>query len=198
MDHGILAESAAVAAQVEAIAGRYGVPVEVERAALGPRASETRARRARYTALRRVQQRVGGRYLVTAHQADDQIETVLYRLLKGSGIGGLAAMRPAGPDGLVRPLLPFRRAELADWLRARFPDPAHPPAFDDPSNADLTHDRSWLRVRVLPLLVERFGARLERQLLASSRRTSCGSIHSAQGSSRQARLLHGRPLLNLL
>ena len=166
VDHGILADSAAVAVQVGAIAGRYGVPVEIERVRLGAGASETRARRARYAALRRVQQRVRGRYLVTAHQADDQIETVLYRLLKGSGIGGLAAMRPVGPGGLVRPLLPFRRAELADWLRTRFPEAeSRPPVFHDPSNLDVRHDRSWLRTRVLPLLVERFGARLERQLL---------------------------------
>ena len=112
VDHGILPDSAAVAARVGAIAGRYGVPAEIERVELGAGASETRARRARYAALRGVQRRVGGRYLVTAHQADDQIETVLYRLLRGSGIAGLAAIRPVGPSGLVRPLLPFRRAEL--------------------------------------------------------------------------------------
>jgi tRNA(Ile)-lysidine synthase len=170
VDHGILPESAAVAARVGAVAGRYGVPAEIERARLGPGASETRARRARYAALRRVQQRVAARYLVTAHQADDQIETVLYRLLRGSGVSGLAAIRPVGPGGLVRPLLPFRRAELDQWLLTRFPDAeSRPPVFHDPSNADERHDRSWLRGRVLPLLVERFGARLERQLLGLAR-----------------------------
>ncbi len=170
VDHGILTDSAAVAARVGSVAGRYGLPAEIERVRLGPGASETRARRARYAALRRVQRRVGGRYLVTAHHADDQIETVLYRLLRGSGVGGLAAIRPVGPGGLVRPLLPFRRAELEQWLHGRFPDPeSGPPVFHDPSNADVRHDRSWLRVRVLPLLVERFGPRLERQLLGLAR-----------------------------
>jgi tRNA(Ile)-lysidine synthase len=167
VDHGILPDSAAIALQVSAIAAGYGVPSEVERLRLGPRTSETRARKARYAALRRIQQQVSGRYLVTAHQADDQIETILYRLFRGSGMGGLAAIPARGHGGLVRPLLPFRRAELREWLVTRFPDPqSRPPLFHDPSNADVRHDRSWIRGHVLPLLVERFGARVERDLLA--------------------------------
>jgi tRNA(Ile)-lysidine synthase len=159
-DHGIQPDSGAVADQVRLLGGRYGAPVHVERLALGAGTSETRARRARYAALRAVQRRVGARYLVTAHQADDQIETVLYRVLKGSGIAGLAAMQPAGPNGLVRPLLPFHRSELEAWLAG-----SGIPVFHDPSNADPRHDRSWIRVRVLPLLRERFGASLDRRLL---------------------------------
>ncbi len=165
-DHGIRPDSGAVAEQVRAIAERYGLPVQVERLELGPQASETRARRARYAALRAVQHRVGARYLVTAHQADDQIETILYRLLRGSGMSGLAGIGAVGPDGLVRPLLPFRRRELEEWLRRRFPDPGGaPPIHYDPSNADPRHDRSWIRQRVLPLLRERFGERLDQRLL---------------------------------
>jgi tRNA(Ile)-lysidine synthetase-like protein len=165
-DHGIQPDSGAVADQVRLLGEGYRVPVHVERLALGAGASETRARRARYAALRAVQRRVGARYLLTAHQADDQIETVLYRVLKGSGIAGLAAIQPVGPNGLVRPLLPFRRAELEGWLAARFPDPGSPvPIHRDPSNADPRHDRSWIRVRVLPLLRERFGASLDQRLL---------------------------------
>jgi tRNA(Ile)-lysidine synthase len=185
VDHGILPESAAVAARVGAAAARYGVSAEIERVRLGPDASETRARRARYAVLRRVQQRVGGRYLVTAHQADDQIETVLYRLLRGSGIGGLAAIRAVGPGGLVRPLLPFRRAELEAWLHARFPDPAaRPPVFRDPSNADPRHDRAWIRTQLVPLLVARFGERLEHHLLrlaahAGAERSAWSAVLSA-------------------
>ena len=187
VDHGILPDSATVATRVKSIAARYGLPAEIERVQLGAGASETRARHARYAGLRRVQRRVGGRYLVTAHQADDQIETVLYRLLKGSGVAGLAAIRPMGPGGLVRPLLPFRRAELAAWLQVRFPDPeSRPPVFHDPSNADVRHDRSWLRARVLPLLVERFGTRLERQLLGLAQ-------HAAREREAWSGLLHALP-----
>ncbi|MBI2616185.1 MAG: tRNA lysidine(34) synthetase TilS, partial [Gemmatimonadetes bacterium] len=166
VDHGILPDSARVADQVAAIGAGYHLPVHVERAALGPGTSETRARRARYAALRGVQHRVGARYLVTAHQADDQLETILYRLLRGSGLGGLAGIQALGPRGLVRPLLPFRRRELEQWLAQRFPDPvSRPPVHLDPSNADLRHDRVWIRSRVLPSLRERLGQRLDRALL---------------------------------
>lgn len=164
-DHGILADSDAVADQVRRLGERYGVPVQVARLELGAGASETKARRARYAALRAVQRRVGARYLVTAHHADDQIETVLYRVLRGSGMSGLAGIGAVGPQGLVRPLLPFRREELEEWLRSRFSGPDQPPVHRDPSNADERHDRSWIRVRVLPLLRQRFGASLDQRLL---------------------------------
>src|SRR5574341_694195 len=166
VDHGILPESARVAEQVAAVGARYQVPVHLERVALGPGASETKARRARYDALRRVQRRVGARYLVTAHQADDQIETILFRLLRGSGLGGLAGIQALGPGGLIRPLLPFARRELLAWWSQRFPDPvSRPPVHLAPSNADLRHDRAWIRSRVLPALRERLGERLDRAML---------------------------------
>lgn len=166
VDHGIARESAAVVQEVTELARRYGLPYYIETLALGSTASETLARRERYGALRTVQRRTGARYLVTAHHADDQVETVLFRFLKGTGMAGLAGIPPLGPEGLVRPLLPFRRDELVDWLSTRFPDPSCRPAvFDDPANMDERHDRSWLRQRLLPLLRERFGSGLDRQLL---------------------------------
>jgi tRNA(Ile)-lysidine synthase len=166
VDHGILPDSAGVADQVAAIGTGYHLPVQVERVGLGPGASETRARGARYAALRRVQRRVGARYLVTAHQADDQLETIVYRLLRGSGVAGLAGIQALGPGGLVRPLLPFRRVELEEWLARRFPEPvSRPQVHLDPSNADLRHDRVWIRTRVLPGLRERLGERLDRAML---------------------------------
>ncbi len=166
VDHGILPDSGRVAAQVKAHAASYGLEAHVERLSLGASATETRARRARYAALRELQQRVGARYLVTAHHADDQIETVLYRVLRGSGVSGLAGIAAQGPQGLVRPLLPFRRSELARWLAQRFPDAAGRWAIHlDPSNADPRHDRSWIRGQLLPLLRQRFGARLDQAIL---------------------------------
>jgi tRNA(Ile)-lysidine synthase len=166
VDHGILPDSARVADQVVAVGAGYHLPVQVERVDLGPGASETRARRARYAALRSVQRRVGARYVVTGHHADDQIETIVYRLLRGSGPAGLAGMQALGPGGLVRPLLPFRRRELEDWLVQRYPEPGSgPPVHRDPSNNDLRHDRVWIRSRVLPSLRERLGERLDLAML---------------------------------
>jgi len=165
VDHGISAEAGAAAPRVAEWAGRYSLPCHVERLQLGPAASETLARDERYRALRRIQARVAARYLVTAHQADDQAETVLYRLLRGTGVFGLAAIPQRGPQGLVRPLLPFGRRELAEWLDERFPDPeGRPILFEDPANADQRHDRVWVRKAVMPVLRDRLGPDLERKL----------------------------------
>jgi tRNA(Ile)-lysidine synthase len=159
VDHGIAPESDAVARQVARLADSYGVPHRQVRIELGPDASETRARRARYGALRELQREADCRYLVTAHHADDQAETVLYRLLRGTGMAGLAGIPARGPRGLVRPLLPFRRGELEAWLRER--DVA---GHLDPANQDERHDRSWVRHQLLPLVRERFGSATERRL----------------------------------
>lgn len=153
VDHGIAPESGAWAAAVRRLAREAGVPFAGARAALGAGASETTARRARYRALRRLQQEAGARYVATGHHADDQVETVLLRLLRGSGVAGLAGIAERGPGGLVRPLLPFRRAELRAWLDDAVPGHA---AVEDPANRETRHDRVWLRRQVLPILRERF------------------------------------------
>lgn len=160
VDHGILPESLGLAEQVRGIATRYGVAFHAGSLRLGPGTSETRARRERYRVLRGIQAAVGARYLVTAHHADDQIETVLLRLLKGSGIAGLAAIPALGPRGLVRPLLPFRRRELAAHVEA-----TGLPVFQDPTNADLKGERARIRHELLPRLRERFGDRVDQRLL---------------------------------
>ena len=150
VDHGIRPESARVADLVMARSKSLGVEACVGRVALGPAASETKARAARYRWLRALQAEVGARYLVTAHHFDDQIETVLLRVLEGSGPAGLAGMPLRGARGLRRPLLPFRRAALRAYVEAR-----QIPFDDDPANVDPRHVRSWVRVALLPLLRER-------------------------------------------
>lgn len=97
-------------------------------------------------------------WIMTAHHADDQAETVLYRLLRGAGTRGLAGIpvtRPlvAGSTGphLLRPLLAVPRATIADYARRR-----RLAWVEDESNADMHHDRNFLRRRVLPLIEERF------------------------------------------
>jgi tRNA(Ile)-lysidine synthase len=153
VEHGIHSDSGRWAANVAALAGRLGVPYAQVALGLGPHASETDARRERYRALTRLQRSLTARYLITAHHADDQVETVLLRFLRGSGMAGLAAMSPAGPGGLVRPLLPFRKTEIVAWLAERAPE-ATPHL--DPANVSPAHDRSWARSVVLPLLRQRF------------------------------------------
>jgi tRNA(Ile)-lysidine synthase len=92
--------------------------------------------------------------IATAHTLDDQAETVLMRLLRGSGTRGLAGIhpvlqRPAGK--IVRPLLSVSRAEVFAYLRALDQD-----WRDDPSNLDLQHTRNRVRHKLVPLLVEEF------------------------------------------
>ncbi len=163
-DHGILDQSAEAARQVESLALRYGLPCEVGRLALGAGTGETRARLARYRFLRRVQSAHAAEYLVTAHHADDQAETVMLRLLRGSAPAGLSGIPAVGPRGLVRPLLPFRRAELLAHAAA-----LGVPLFHDPSNDDPRHLRAWVRGSVLPVLAERLADGGADALLAVAR-----------------------------
>ena len=164
VDHGISAVSRSVGQSVKKLASKYRVPFEMTELHLGPEASETEARRARYAWLRDLQQRRGARYLVTAHHEDDQVETILLRALRGSAPAGLAGIRPKSPGGLIRPLLPFTRGELVAYATAR-----GLPVHDDPANRDPRHLRSWIRTALLPLLNRRLGPRLRGDLLAQGR-----------------------------
>lgn len=148
IDHGIHPASGDAARLVERTAARLGVPCLVAELGLGSDASETEARRARYEALRAIADERGG-VILTAHHRDDQVETVLIRVLGGSGIAGLAGMH-AVTAGVVRPLLPFSRREIRDWA-AR----AGIESWDDPANRDPRHLRSWIRQEVMPMLTGR-------------------------------------------
>ncbi|MEX1279929.1 MAG: tRNA lysidine(34) synthetase TilS [Acidimicrobiia bacterium] len=126
-----------------AVADRLGIDLDV--VAVQPDdESETAARAARRPALLAA---LGpGEHLVTGHTADDLAETVLQRIIRGTGPGGLAAMRPED-DRVLRPLLQRRRAEVrAEAERAGLP------FVDDPANDDPRHLRTRLRRDILPAL----------------------------------------------
>ena len=125
--------AAAVAAVAEALGARFvAESVEVEP---GPN-FEARARRARYGVL------PAG--VLTGHTADDQAETVLLNLMRGSALDGLAGIRPEG-----RPLLDLRRHETAGLCRRLCL-----PVVEDPTNLDPAHRRNRIRHEVLPLLAD--------------------------------------------
>lgn len=185
-DHGIHPDSARIAAQVSRLArDGYGLETLTRTLALGADASETRARTARYGFFREVQRSRQARWLVTAHHADDQAETVLLRLLRGSGPAGLAGIPARGPGGLVRPLLPFRRSELAAHVIT-----AGLTVFEDPANRDARHTRSWVRTELLPLLESRLGGAAVASLLAVRR-------HAAQDVSAWDQVLDALGTLDL-
>src|SRR2546428_5640795 len=89
-DHGIQMESGKVGRMVRGLAATYAVPFELGELNLGPDATETTARRARYPRLTPVQRRPPPRHLLTPHHADDQGETILLRVLQGSRAARLA------------------------------------------------------------------------------------------------------------
>ncbi|MBV0932512.1 tRNA lysidine(34) synthetase TilS [Marinobacterium weihaiense] len=115
-------------------------------------ASEASARAARYRAFEQLLE--PGDCLLLAQHADDQAETLLLRLLRGAGVAGLAAMpetRPLGQARLVRPLLAQPRARLEQVAAELGLQPV-----EDPTNAQDHYDRNWLRLRVLPQLLQRW------------------------------------------
>ncbi len=164
-DHGIHPESPVVAETVRAAAARLGFPVHVVRLELGPDATETRSRESRYAWLFRLAVEVGAGLILTAHHQDDQVETILMRALKGSGPAGLAGMAPRRGK-VVRPLLPFRREELAEHVRKQGLE-----AWMDPANIDLRHQRSWIRTELLPMLRDRVPD-VDQRLLAVGRQAA--------------------------
>ncbi|MSO48442.1 MAG: tRNA lysidine(34) synthetase TilS [Acidobacteria bacterium] len=132
-----------------ALANRLGVPIDVVDAPIAPRAArspEAAARASRYRAFAAAAARLGATRVVTAHTADDQAETVLLRLLRGTGSRGLSGIRAA--RGLyVRPLLACRRRDVRAWLEAR-----DETCCEDSSNADRSIARNRVRHDLLPVI----------------------------------------------
>jgi tRNA(Ile)-lysidine synthase len=156
-DHAMRPGSDRDAAWVRGLCRAWGVELAEARADVAPR-SEEEARDARYAFLREAQARCGAPFLATAHHADDQAETVLFRVLRGTGLTGLAGIPPRDASGLVRPLLPFRRAEIRAYAREnglRW--------LADPSNAVPDPARNRIRLELLPYV--------ERHLAPGARRS---------------------------
>ena len=140
VDHQLRSESADEAKHVAAICEQLGVPHTI----LTPSEPisgnlQSSAREARYALLEewRTANRIA--WIATAHHADDQLETIMMRLLRGSGVDGLSAIRPAN-GAIIRPLLGIRRVELSDYLAAKGIE-----AISDPSNTDPQFDRVRMR-----------------------------------------------------
>jgi tRNA(Ile)-lysidine synthase len=155
VDHGLRPASKQWAAHCRALARSLRVPLrvlttKVERSRGA--SLEAAARDARYRLL--ANELHPDEVLLTAHHADDQLETVLLQLLRGSGLPGISAMPVLTPfaNGLqARPLLSRSRAELEAWVREQGLT-----WIEDDSNADETFDRNYLRQRVLPLIRDRW------------------------------------------
>ena len=151
--HGLQAAADAWPAHCQSVCDSLGVPLRVVRVQVLPGASVERAARdARYQAFAEA---IGaGEVLLTGQHRDDQAETLLFRLLRGAGVRGLAAMsahRPLAGGHLVRPLLDVSRAELQAYAHEH-----QLKWIEDPSNVDPRFSRNYLRHRVFPALTERW------------------------------------------
>ncbi len=158
LDHRMRPGSADDAHWVKGLARAWEVPL-ASRALARPPANETEARRARYRFLEEARAEAGCRWVLTAHHADDQAETVAYRMLRGTGLAGLAGIPRTREPGLYRPLLSFWKRELAAYasvsrLRHR----------TDPTNRSPDIPRSVVRRELLPLAEERVAPGARRAL----------------------------------
>jgi tRNA(Ile)-lysidine synthase len=202
IDHGLQPESEEWSRHCEAFAASLGIgyryrKVEVQlESGKGPEAS---ARDARYAALHAELEQDD--WLLSAHHQEDQAETLLLNLVRGTGpagIAGIGALRRFGSGWLVRPLLYFERGELKDYAER------HAIRWiEDPSNADKRFDRNFLRHEILPRLRTRWpdiAARLQRSAMHASEATSLLTdlarmdLHALGG---RAERLPVEPLLDL-
>lgn len=150
-DHGIRTDSAADARFVKALAARYNVPFVSKREELGPRASEDYARKQRYIFLRDEAQKIGAT-IMTAHHADDVIETIAINIKRGTGWRGVAALDAVD---ITRPLLDMRKKEIRAYaLRKRLE------WVEDSTNASTMYLRNRVRQRLASNLSPRHKKRL--------------------------------------
>ncbi len=187
VDHGLRPESAAEAEAVGRLARSLGVPHRTLRwTGRKPKSGLPQAARlARYRLLAEAARKAGARHVLTAHTLDDQAETILFRMARGSGLLGLTGMMPESPVPvigaagimLVRPLLTVPKSRLLETLRA-----AQIPYATDPSNSDPRFTRP--RIRALMPQLAKEGLTAERLALLGRRaeRAEQALMHMAVAS----------------
>ncbi len=177
VDHGLRPESADEAKAVAALCARLGVGHRVLNGKASSRRAACRSGRARRaTACSSItQRRIGADAVMTAHHADDQAETVLFRLLRGSGLAGLRGMDlMTARDGMTiaRPLSGFKKRDLIAFAKAR-----GAPFIDDPSNVDPRFARTRLRALLARLDEEGLDAEALDRLARRARETEEALAH---------------------
>ncbi|MCC9604798.1 tRNA lysidine(34) synthetase TilS [Blastopirellula sp. JC732] len=170
IDHNLRVESAEDAEFVQELADRLAIPalfgkVEFEFTLTeSGDGIEAAAREARYKFLKQFAMEQGARYIVTAHTADDQVETVLQRILRGTSVAGLTGIpraRELAPGiSLLRPMLGIRRAEVEAYLAEIGQDFRH-----DATNDESDFFRNKLRNELLPLLRSEYLPQVDQSLL---------------------------------
>lgn len=174
VDHQIRDDSSEDADWVRSLADGLGLRCRIETANVSERVARTgesleeAARKVRYATLARVAQHEGCETIAVAHTADDQAETVLHHLVRGTSVTGLRGMQWSRPVSgqpadvsiqLIRPMLEIRRTELEEWLRQIGQD-----FRTDPTNADDSLTRNRIRLELLPGLEREFNPQIRKAL----------------------------------
>jgi tRNA(Ile)-lysidine synthase len=154
VNHGMQAAANDWEAQCASLCAEWGIPFQVARVSVEQRGkgAEAAARDARYRIFEDGLKE--GDILLMAHHLDDQVETFFLHLMRGAGLQGMSGMpgeRTLGEGLLLRPLLEVGRESLQAYARDR-----DLPYIQDPSNEDISLDRNFLRLKVLPALAERW------------------------------------------
>ena len=142
---------------VTALAEKHGLALHVGRGDVASKAKkekanlEDAARRSRYAFFCRLTESGLVDCVATAHTAEDQAETVLAHILRGTGLAGLAGIHPTTSDGILRPLLGVRRGELRKYLKTKKQN-----WREDRTNRDTSRQRARMRKKLLPLLEKQF------------------------------------------
>jgi tRNA(Ile)-lysidine synthase len=185
VDHGVRPDSRQNAQHVVDLCDRLDVPITVHRLQFETeRPGEDALRQGRYRALQEVARTHGAGMLVTAHHADDNLETVLFRMLRGTGPRGLAGIPESRWLGrgdhsllLVRPLLRTRRTTLTAVLQG-----LGATAYEDSTNRDLSYARNRIRHETMPQLRQTLGIGLDVALMTvASTARAATEIVEAQG-----------------
>jgi tRNA(Ile)-lysidine synthase len=157
------AESEADEEFVQKLADELGLPFLVEQAAAPTANAEQPARDIRRSFFQCAMREHGLHRVALGHTRSDQAETVLFRLLRGSGLTGLAGMRHVTKDNLIRPLLGCSREEIRDWARSEAIE-----WREDSSNLSTAFTRNRLRIETLPELTSTYNPNLENMLAQSA------------------------------
>ena len=163
VDHGLRDDAARDADLVRRLGARLGVPVDVASVHVGQGSVEAAARAARHAALESAADRLGATRIALGHTADDQAETVLMRLIEGTGMRGLAGIPPVR-GRIVRPLIEARHRDAIAALET-----AGVPWVEDPTNADPKFFRNRVRHELLPLLASAYDPAIVSRLAAVAR-----------------------------
>lgn len=175
-DHHLRESSSSEVTALEKLAEEWGLPIVVGEDNVRAFASQQRlgleeaARQCRYKFLFNVAEEKGAQAIVTAHHADDQVETILMHFLRGAGFNGLEGMRPVGylkqfskEIPVWRPMLEFSKAEILKYCAEKRLD-----YFNDESNADLSFFRNNLRHKLIPE-IENLAPKFRQTILRNAR-----------------------------